>query len=152
MYHYINVDPIKNMLQFLLISAHHPTESNLVSRHNYHLPVHCDRMGIPLILDNVCCSLTLLNTVVKLSKMAWSRENQFQHMRLHHFSYITLLKLQHILWASPFQSSMTHFCMIIWIQWKHFATFQSIMSFPPDINLIRRLCDLVSFQLSGDHI
>ncbi len=49
----------KNVLQFLLISAHHPTKSNLVSRHNYPLPVH----------HGVCCSLTLWNSVVKLAKM-----------------------------------------------------------------------------------
>ncbi len=37
----------KNVLQFILISAHYPTQSNLVSRNNYYLPVH----------HGVCCSV-----------------------------------------------------------------------------------------------
>ena len=65
----------KNVLQFLLISAHNHIRSNGVSRCNYCLPT----------LHGV------------------DDKNHFQHVKQYHFSYMTLLKLQHILCDSESQ-------------------------------------------------
>ncbi len=39
------------------------------------------------------------NIYNRLCKVTDKRKNQIQHMKLHHFSYITQSKLQHILWG-----------------------------------------------------
>ncbi len=61
---------IKNVLQFLLIFAHNQSSQS----------------GYPGMA-----------TTILHSKVPRMRQNQIQHMKLHHFSYITLLKLQRIL-------------------------------------------------------
>ncbi len=58
---------LKNILQFLFISAQDHIQPSLISPPGYCIPWHT--MAI---------------------------QNLIQHMKLHHFSYIALLKLQHI--------------------------------------------------------
>ncbi len=73
---------LKNVLQFLYISAHNIIWSNRVFQYSKHLCGFCGGHHLP-----VSCMSEVLNI----------RQNQIQHMKLLHFSYITLLKLQHIL-------------------------------------------------------
>ena len=66
----------KNVLQFLLIFAHAQSSPS----------------GYPGMTATLLHSM--MHAVCKVPRM---RQNQIQRMKVHHFSYITLLKLQHIL-------------------------------------------------------
>ncbi len=70
--------PFKNVLQFLLISAHDRIPCNLVSKYLVHLAVHQGAGGMLVT--------------------GWIKHFP-QHMKLHHCSYISMSFLQHILWA-----------------------------------------------------
>ena len=84
----------KNVLQFLLISAHNQIQSKWVSKCNYYLP-------------------TLHGKVNR------SSENDFQHMKLHHFFLYNPIKTatHSFSWCGE----MTPLEKSVLISWKHHA-------------------------------
>ncbi len=88
-------EPLKNVLQFLLISARDRIPCNLVPKYRVHLAVHLGAGGM-LVMCSRAEQLYLEATLWAVKVTRWIKHFP-QHMKLHHCSYISMSFLQHIL-------------------------------------------------------
>ena len=114
---------------------------NPISGPNLQIQSSCERMCcsfylyLPIILS-VLTGYSSIGTTFVGSEVPDIRQNQIQQTKLHHFFYITLLNLQHILFLFRTYGSFTHYDYLL----KHLEQEMQLRMQPPMTETYIYLC------------